>query len=161
MDNPLNLIPWDSEPEATENKKNREKTKELIKYAHELHLKYFVYSDEFTYHPSLIEKSGATLNLEDPLFWEAVQEKYRTLFRSMPEIDGVGIRTGESTQVWGNYRAFDVMHQDKASEWPLDKRYRTLVNKIYDVVVKEFGKLYYQRTWVTSMHEQHSHTGGL
>ena len=150
-----NLIPWDSEPEKTQNAKNREELKELIQYAHSLHLKFIVYEDEFSYHPTLIEEFGATLDPEDPAFWNAVQEKYRRLLLAMPEIDGVRQRTGEATRVGGNYKAFDVMH-DGDSNWSLAKRYRTWIKNIYDVVVGEFDKLYYQRTWVTSSHEQHS-----
>jgi hypothetical protein len=150
-----NLVPWDSEPERTENAKNREELKELIDYAHSLHLKCIVYEDEFSYHPTLLEEFGATLNPEDPAFWNAVQAKYRRLFEVMPEIDGVRHRTGESTRVGGSLKSFDVMHAGD-SDWSLAKRYRTWIKKIYDVVVGEFDKIYYQRTWVTSSHEQHS-----
>ena len=149
------LVPWDAEPERTQNTKNREELKELIDYAHSLHLKFIVYEDEFSYHPTLLEEFGATLDPEDPAFWEAVQAKYRRLLQVMPEIDGVRQRTGEATRVGGNYRAFDVMH-DGGSNWSLAKRYRTWVKNVYDVVVGEFDKIYYQRTWVTSSYEQHS-----
>ena len=47
------------------------------------------------------------------------------------------------------------MHQGD-SYWSLAKRYQTWVRNIYHVVVEEFDKIYYQRTWVTSAHEQHS-----
>jgi len=149
------LVPWDAEPERTNNAKNREELKELINYAHSLHLKYIVYEDEFSYHPTLLKEFGATLNPEDPAFWEAVQAKYRRLLKAMPEIDGVRHRTGEATRVGGNFKAFDVMHAGD-NDWNLAKRYRTWVKKIYEVVVGEFDKIYYQRTWVTSSYEQHS-----
>ena len=126
------LVPWDSEPERTQNAKNREELKELINYAHSLHLKFIVYEDEFSYHPTLLEEFGASLDPEDPKFWEAVQAKYRRLLQVMPEIDGVRQRTGEATRVGGNYRAFDVMH-DGDSNWSLSKRYRTWVKNVYDV----------------------------
>ncbi len=149
------LVPWDAEPERTENAKNREELKDLIDYAHSVHLKFIVYEDEFSFHPTLLEEFGASLNPEDPAFWDAVQAKYRRLLKAMPEIDGVRHRTGEATRVGGNYKAFDVMH-DGDSDWNLAKRYRTWVKKIYNVVVGEYDKIYYQRTWVTSSHEQHS-----
>ena len=149
------LIPWDSEPEKTQNKKNREELKELIDYAHSLHLKFIVYEDEFSFHPTLLEEFEASLDPEDPALWNAVRAKYRRLLQVMPEIDGVRQRTGEATRVGGNYRAFDVMH-DGDSNWSLAKRYRTWVKTVYDVVVGEFDKIYYQRTWVTSSYEQHS-----
>ena len=149
------LVPWDAEPERTQNAKNREELKELIDYAHSLHLKYIIYEDEFSYHPTLLEEFGATLDPEDPAFWNAVQAKYRRLLKAMPEIDGIRNRTGEATRVGGNFKAFDVMHAGD-SDWNLAKRYRTWIKKIHEVVVGEFDKIYYQRTWVTSSYEQHS-----
>ncbi|MEA3478541.1 MAG: hypothetical protein U9R60_10215 [Bacteroidota bacterium] len=149
------LVPWDSEPERTQNAKNREELKELIDYAHSLHLKFIVYEDEFSFHPTLLEEFGASLNPEDPALWDAVQAKYRRLLTAMPEIDGVRHRTGEATRVGGSYKSFDVMH-DGDSDWSLAKRYRTWIKNIYEVVVTESDKIYYQRTWVTSSHEQHS-----
>jgi hypothetical protein len=151
-----NLVPWDSEPEKTNNAKNREELRQLIEYAHRLHLKFIVYEDEFSYHPTLMKEFGATLSPEDPAFWDAVQAKYRRLLKAMPEIDGIRIRTGELTRVGGTYIPFDVMHDGEGCDWSLAKRYRTFVKKIYNVVVGEFDKIYYQRTWVTSAHEQHS-----
>ena len=85
----LDLVPWDSEPERTNNKKNRERIKKLIDYAHKLHLKYYSFVNEFTYHPSLLEEFGASLTAEDPKFWEALQEKHRRLFRAIPKLDGI------------------------------------------------------------------------
>ncbi len=70
----LDLVPWESEPEASSNAANREKTRELIAYAHAMHMKYFSFANEFTYHPSLLENRGATLNPNDPKFWDAVQD---------------------------------------------------------------------------------------
>jgi len=151
-----NLIPWDVEPERTNNEKNREEVRELINYAHSLHLKFLVTEDEFSYHPSLLKEFGAKPTPSDPALWDAVQAKYRRLFQVLPEIDGVRIRTGESTRVGGNFKALDVMHEGEGCDWSLAKRYRTYVKKMYTVVVGEFDKIYFQRTWVTSAHEQHS-----
>ncbi|MCK4817598.1 hypothetical protein KA005_17650, partial [bacterium] len=152
----VNLVPWKSEPEKTENEKNRERTRELIKYAHSLHMKYFTVGDEFAYHPSLLKEFGATLSPSDPAFWDAVQAKYRRLLQAMPELDGVRIRTGELTRVGGNYKAFNVMYDGEGCDWSLEKRYRTFVKKVYNVVVGEFDKIYFHRTWVTNDYEQHS-----
>ena len=150
------LIPWDVEPERTNNVKSREETRALINYAHSLHLKFLVYEDEFSYHPSLLKEFGAKPTPSDPAFWDAVQAKYRRLFQFLPEVDGVRIRTGESTRVGGNFKALDVMHEGEGCDWSLAKRYRTYVKKMYTVVVGEFDKIYFHRTWVTSSHEQHS-----
>jgi hypothetical protein len=150
------LVPWNVEPERSNNEKNRQKIKELIDYAHSLHLKFFLYEDEFSYHPTLLKEFGATLSPTDPAFWDAVQAKYRRLLKALPEIDGVRFRTGELTRVGGNFKPFDVMHDGEYCNWSLAKRYRTWVKKIYNVLVGEFDKIYYHRTWVTSAHEQHS-----
>lgn len=150
------LVPWNVEPERTQNERNRKELRELIHYAHDLHLKFIVLEDEFSYHPSLLEEFGAELNPEDPALWKAAQAKYRRLLKAMPEIDGIRFRTGESTRVGGNFETFDVMHDGEFCDWSLAKRYRTFVKKMYDVIVGEFDKIYYQRTWVTSAHEQHS-----
>jgi len=155
-ENPLALVPWDAEPEKTENEKNREKTRELIKYAHSLHMKYFTAGDEFSYHPSLLKEFGAVLSPCEPAFWDALQAKYRRLLQVIPELDGIRIRTGEVTRFWGNYKTFDVMHDGKGCDWSLEKRYRTFVKKVYDVVVGEFDKIYFHRTWVANSYEQHS-----
>jgi hypothetical protein len=150
------LVAWDSEPEATANARNREELRGLIDVAHGFHMKHLAVSDELSYHPSLLEECQATLDPGDPALWEALQTKYRRLLTDLPELDGVRIRSGEHTRATGTYRAFDIMHEPANSEWPLDRRYRTFVQKVHEVVVGEFDKLYYHRTWVTNTTEQHS-----
>jgi len=154
--NPLALIPWDSEPERTENRENREKIKELIDYAHKLHLKFLTFGTDFTFHPSLLKECGATLSPCDPFFWDAVQTKYRKLLQSLPELDGIATFTGEEQSYWGAYRTFDPMHDGDDCDWSLEKRYRTFVKKVHNVVVGEFGKIYHHRTWITNPYEQQS-----
>ncbi|MBN1348821.1 hypothetical protein JXJ21_05380 [candidate division KSB1 bacterium] len=150
------LVPWDAEPERSQNEVNREQAREFIDYAHQLHLKVLVYEDEFSYHPSLMEEFKAKPTPSDPLFWDVVQAKYRRLLQIMPELDGIRIRTGESTRIGGNFKGIDVMHEGEDCDWSLAKRYRTYVRKMHTVIVGEFDKIYFQRTWVTSIHEQHS-----
>ncbi|MBN1349448.1 hypothetical protein JXJ21_08575 [candidate division KSB1 bacterium] len=150
----LGLVPWNSEPENTENARNREQARELIDYAHALHLKCLVMGTEFTYHPSILEEFNATLSPADPCFWDAMQAKFRRLFQELPELDGVVAFTGPEQHFWGNYRAFDVMHDDKSCEWTLEKRYRTFIKKVQHVVVGEFDKIYHHRTWMTNCYEQ-------
>ncbi len=151
------IVPWDIDPEKSANKENRIRFKKLIEYAHALHLKYLMYGDEFTFLPSFLREFNATLSPDDPAFWQMVQEKYRRLFQSMPELDGVMIRTGELTQIKGNFKAYDIMHGgDDHCDWSLEKRYKTFVKKMHEVIVGEFDKIYFQRTWVTNDYEQHS-----
>lgn len=153
-ENPLALIPWDTEPERTENKNNRDKVKELIEYAHLLNMKYLPFGTDFTYHPSLLKKYNALLSPSDSMFWDAVQAKYRMLLHSLPELDGVAVFTGEEQSYWGNYKTFDPMHDGEECDWSLQKRYRTFIQKVHDVVVGEFEKIYHHRTWITNSYEQ-------
>lgn len=152
----LKLFPWGVEPEDTENAKSREALRDSIRLAHSYGMKFLSGCDEFTYHPEYLAALNATLNPEDPNFWKALQEKYRRLFTALSELDGVVIRTGELTRIFGNYRAFDIIHEPKEIDWSLEKRYRTFVQKMHEVVVGEFDKIYFQRTWETSAREHHS-----
>jgi len=147
------VVPWDDDVEGKRSEIYRAAYKELVDYAHALHLKVLAYDDEFLYLEDVLKKASATLSVEDPAFWDVLQDKYRGLFARLPELDGVGIRIGEMLP-WGNFRAFDVIHND--SKFSLEEKYRLFIRKVHEVVVGEFGKLYYHRTWVTNDWEQHS-----
>jgi hypothetical protein len=151
----LDLVPWNSEPEKSINAENRKKTAELIDYAHSIHMKYFCFANEFTYHPSLLNEFDATLSPCDPNFWMALQDKYRKLFTALPKLDGIEVCNDDISGFWDAYRAFDLMHQGEGCEWPLDKRYSTFVKKLWEVVVGEFDKTYFHFTWGLVLHEQH------
>ncbi len=153
--NMLFLIPWDAEPEASDNAATREKTRKLIRYAHALHMKYFSFSNEFTYHPSLLEEHGATLSPEDPKFWDALQDKFRKLFEALPELDGIELCNDDISGFWDNYKAYDVLHENPECEWSYAKRFRTFVKKVHEVVAGEFDKTYFHFTWGLTTHEQH------
>ena len=150
------LVPWASEPEATANASHRDEAARLAYLAHGHHLKCLAIADEFSYHPTLLDEFGARLHPADPALWDALQAKYRRLFTALPELDGVQIRTGELTRVTGAYRPLDIMHDPPDPDWPLEKRYRTFIQKMHQVVVDEFDKIYFHRTWVTNTTEQHS-----
>jgi hypothetical protein len=154
--NILDLVPWDEEPEASQNQKHRQQLKKLIDLAHMFHLKYLAVGDEMSFHPEFLEKMQASLDPADPQIWLALQEKYRRLFQALPELDGVQIRSGELTRVGGDYLAFDVMHKPESSDWTLDRRYCMFLRKLHEVVVEEFGKIYFHRSWSPSATEQHS-----
>ena len=155
----LDLVPWESEPEAATNAANRDKTRELIAYAHALHMKYFSFANEFTYHPSLLEKMGATHSPSDPRFWDAVQQKFRMLFTALPELDGIELCNDDLSGFWDAYRPYDVMHENPKCDWSYEKRFRTFVRKVHEVTVGEFGKTYFHITWSLSPHEVHTQPG--
>lgn len=152
----LDLVPWDAEPEATNNAKNREETRALIDYAHSLHMKYFSFANEFTYHPSLLEKHGATLSPADPKFWDAIQDKFRMLFTALPELDGVELCNDDISGFWENYVPYDLMHENPEADWSYPKRFRTFVKKVHEVVAEEFDKQYFHFTWSLVDHEVHT-----
>jgi len=150
----LGLGIWGVEPEDSENRENREKIQFLIDYTHKLHMKCLAFGTEFTFHPNLLEEFQASLSPCDENLWKALQEKYRRVLKALPELDGVATFTGPEQSFWGDYKKFNLMHGDLDCEWPLDKRYRTFVKKVQEVVVGEFGKIYHHRTWMTNMFEQ-------
>jgi hypothetical protein len=152
----LDLVPWNSEPEATANAENRKQTQELIAYAHSLHMKYFSFANEFTYHPSFLDETGATLSPCDPKFWDAVQEKFRMLFTALPELDGIELCNDDISGFWDDYRAYDLMHETPECDWSYEKRFRTFVQKVHEVVADEFGKDYFHFTWSLTPHEVHT-----
>ncbi len=150
------LVSYDDEPLATQNAQTRAATQELIDYAHALHMKFFSVADEFSYLPTVMEEMGASPDPSNDALWTMLQDKYRRLFQAMPAIDGIRIRTGEHTRVVEPWKPYDVMHEPDLPEWPLERRYQTFLQKLHEVVVGEFDKIYYHRTWVTGATEQHS-----
>ncbi|MCK5704018.1 MAG: hypothetical protein KAI29_22835 [Cyclobacteriaceae bacterium] len=151
---PLTLCSWGAEPEDTENKKNREEVKELIDYAHKLNMKCIAFGTDFTYHHNLLKEFNARLSPCDEGMWNVLQEKYRRILKALPELDGVATFTGPESSFSGNYEKFDLMHTDQNCGWSLEKRYRTFVKKVHEVVVGEFNKIYHHRTWMTNSYEQ-------
>ena len=151
----LDLVPWNAGPERDTTASKREETRELIAYAHALHMKYFSFANEFTYHPSLLEEHGAELNACDPRTWDAVQAKFRMLFEALPELDGIELCNDDISGFWDNYRAYDLLHENPDCGWSYPKRFRTFVQKVREVVVDEFDKTYFHFTWGLTAHEQH------
>ena len=151
----LDLVPWSSEPEAEENARNREAARELIDYAHSLHMKYYAFANAFTYHPSLLEEFEATLSPCDPRFWNAVQEKYRRLLQALPELDGISLCNDDISGFWGTYLPFDVTREAPECDWSYVKRFHTFVRKVHEVVAGEFDKTYFHFTWGLREHEVH------
>lgn len=154
--NILALVPWESEPEKTENEINRKKTKELIEYAHSLGMKYFAFSNELTYHPSLFDTTGGTPPSPcEEEFWEKVQKKYDMLFTALPELDGVEICLDDISGFWGNYRPYDLLHSHPDCKICYEDRYRTFLQKIHEVVVQKHKKVYFHKNWGLREYEIH------
>jgi hypothetical protein len=151
----LDLVPWNSAPEAAHNEKKRAHARDLIDYAHSLGMKYFAFANEFTYHPSLIKDMGATLHPEDPKFWDALQEKFRMLLTALPELDAIELCNDDISGFWDEYRPYDVLHENPESDWSYEKRFNTFVKKVHEVVADEFDKTYFHFTWGLTSHEQH------
>jgi hypothetical protein len=151
----LDLVPWNCEPEASANAAMRDKARPLIDYAHRLHMKYYSFANEFTYHPSLIKDHGATLSPEDPRMWDALQAKFRMLFTALPELDGIELCNDDISGFWDRYCAYDLLHEPTTCEWSYEKRFRTFVQKTHEVVAEEFGKTYFHFTWGLRADEQH------
>ncbi len=151
----LDLVPWNSEPEASENAKNREAARELIAYAHSLHMKYFSFANEFTFHPSLLADAGASLSPCDPKLWDALQQKFRMLLTALPELDGIELCNDDISGFWGTYQPFDVTRDAPECDWSYTKRFNTFVSKVHEVVAGEFGKTYFHFTWGLREHEIH------
>jgi hypothetical protein len=103
-----------------------------------------------------MDEFGATTDPSNDALWTMLQDKYRRLLTAMPDIDGIRIRTGEHTRVVEPWKPYNVMHEPEVPDWPLERRYQTFVQKLHEVVVDEFDKIYYHRTWVTGATEQHS-----
>jgi len=153
--NTLDLVPWNSEPENTNNRKHVERIKPFIDLAHSLGMHYFAFSNELTYHPSLFDNNPALLNPCLPEFWERVKEKYRLLFKILPELDGIEICLDDISGFWGNYHSFDILHDCPECSMNYEERYRKLLKSIHEVVVSEFGKTYFNKNWGLRDHEIH------
>ena len=48
------------------------------------------------------------------------------------------------------------MHDAPECDWPLEKRFRTFVKNVHEVVVDEFDKTYFHFTWSLNPYEQHN-----
>ena len=125
----------------------------MAREAHRYGMKALPIGDEFLYQDEMLRSSGARLSPDDDGFWEILRNRYRDILESVPELDGIGVRIGEMLPI-GNIRSFDVIHND--STLSIEEKYRRFVRTMYGVVVEEFDKLYYHRTWVVNDWEQHS-----
>lgn len=154
--NILALVPWDSEEENKENEVNRAKTRKLIEYAHSLGMKYFAFSNEFTYHPSLFkETNGKVPSPCEEVFWTKLQEKYDRLFSVLPELDGVEICLDDISGFWGNYKSYDLLHSNPECKMCYEDRYKTFLKKLYEVIVKKHHKIYFHNNWGLREYEIH------
>ncbi|HOV32180.1 MAG TPA: hypothetical protein PLX23_02300 [Candidatus Hydrogenedens sp.] len=153
--NMLDLIPWNAEPENAANKEKCKEVEKLIDLAHSLGMRYFAFSNDFTYHPSLIDNNEEILNPCMPQFWDKVQEKYRLLFKALPKLDGVEICLDDISGFWDNYQPFDILHEAPSCNMSYEERYQTFLKKADEVIVKECGKTYFHFNWGLRDHEIH------
>ncbi len=153
--NTLDLVPWESDRENTKNQEHVRQLKPLVEWAHSLGMRYFAFSNELTYHPSLFQNNMELLNPCLPEFWERVKEKYRLLLTALPELDGVEICLDDISGFWDNYHPFDILHENPECTMSYEERYRNLLKSIHQVVVGEFNKTYFNKNWGLRDHEIH------
>jgi len=154
--NTEDYVPWPDEAYGRRSEGFRKHLKEVLDIAHSHHLKVLLMGDELCYHPSLLEKAGASPSVKDERLWDALRTKYRDLFLSLPDLDGVATRIGENIPRY-DFQTLDPIHSAESEPDPrIEERYRRFVKVMHEVVVGEFDKIFLHRTWVTNVHEQHS-----
>jgi len=147
------IASWPQPPASDRTEIYRELYSEVAREAHSYGMKCLVIGDEFLYQPEMLERGRARLSPEDGAFWNLLQTRYRQILDGVPQLDGIAARIGEVIPI-GNIRAFDVVHND--SNLSIEEKYRRFVGAMYQVVVNEYDRLYYHRTWVVNDWEQHS-----
>lgn len=143
---------WADPPHSERTQIYRRLYREVARECHRYGMKCLIIGDEFLYQDRMLPP-GTALSSDSPLLWDILQNRYRSILKALPDLDGVGVRIGEMLPI-GNIRSFDVIHN--ASLLSLEEKYRRFVRAMYDVVAVEFNKLYLHRTWVVNDWEQHS-----
>ena len=144
---------WTDPPQSERTGIYRQLYSEIATESHRYGMKCLTIADEFLYQDRMLEQEQARLSPDNGGFWNILQNRYRDIFTEVPDLDGIGVRIGEMHPI-GNIRSFDVIHND--SMLSLEEKYRRFVGAMYQVIVNEFDKLYYHRTWVVNDWEQHS-----
>jgi len=147
------LVPWDDPKLGPRSAVCRELYRELLDAAHARRMRIYPMGDEFVYLPHWFEKTGAKLSTGDPKFWEALKSKYRGLLKELPDIDGIATRIGEVIPR-AELLAWDLIHTGE--DRSLEGNYRRFVKAMHEVVVGEFDRQYFHRTWSVSTWEQAS-----
>jgi len=143
---------WTDPPHSERTAIYRRLYAEIARECHRYDMKCLVIGDEFLYQDGMVP-AGTTLSPDNPVLWDILQNRYRSILKALPELDGIGVRIGEMLPI-GTIRSFDVIHNK--SPLSLEEKYRRFVRAMYDVVAAEFKKLYFHRTWVVNDWEQHS-----
>lgn len=149
----INLFTWGDELLDAQANAAREVFNEIIQECHARRIRIYAMDDEFLYEPAWFERSGASLSVDDPKFWEAMKSKYRNLLEALPELDGIGTRVGEINPK-GRILSWDLIHTD--DDRSLEGNYRRFLKAMHEVVVGEYDKLYLHRTWAVNTWEQSS-----
>lgn len=149
-------VPWDDPHYGPRAERYRAHLLAMIAEAHSCGLEVLLGGDEAVYLPSDLETRGASPSVKDPLFWEALQDKYRRLLTALPELDGVVTRTGEQQPAL-DFRHIDIVYSRETSPDPrMEERYTQFLKSVHGVVAGEFGKLYVHRTWAVGDWGHHS-----
>jgi len=111
----------------------------LARLAHRHGIKLYVWTHEIQNAPQRYRIDGR-VNLDDEGLWDWLQDKYESLFRLVPELDGV-ILTFHETQT-PVYKDTHVR-----SSLPPPRRITRLLNVVHSVLA-ERGKTLYARTFV-------------
>lgn len=127
--------------EVAADSQRQKDTNELIARAHEKNIETYIWTHEMQQVPARFFRGGK-VNLDDEATWQWLEDRYRTLFRVLPEIDGVILTLTET-----RYR-MDDDNEIHSSLLPAE-RLAKAINTIYKVC-QEFRKGLYVRTftWV-------------
>ena len=147
------LVDWGVPQFAEKTAVAREAFTELLREAHARRLRVYAMGDEFLYVREWLERTGAKLSTDDPALWEAMKSKYRGVLAALPELDGIATRTGEVIPK-GDILAWDIIHTGE--DRSLEASYRRFLQAMHEVVVGEFGRQYFHRTWMVNVWEQAS-----
>ncbi len=155
-DHTEDFVPWSEDKYAGRSRKYRRYLKIFLDKAHASHLLLLLHGGEFVYLPSWLRENSASLSVNDPGFWQSLEEKYRQLLWEAPDLDGIATTLEESSNEFG-FHSFDFIHYDEDGVCPgMEKRYEKYIKTVYNVVAGEFGKLFFHRAWTPNVYEQHS-----
>jgi hypothetical protein len=128
---------WHTE-DILDNPEKQVQVNNLINQAHQNGIELFIWTHEISYLPDQFFVNGKT-DLDNPLLWEWLEEKYHQLFQAIPEVDGIVLTFSETN--------IPIYNDDLViTEMDKPERVTKLLN-IVNGVCKEYGKKLWARTW--------------